>query len=99
MPGDVIRIVLVDDHSVVRAGLKAVLKQAPDISVVGEASNGKEAVAMAERLKPDVVIMDLSMPDMDGASATKAIVAAGVPSKVWGQAPFGCCAAMRWSSA
>src|SRR5690349_6877363 len=82
MPGDVIRIVLVDDHSVVRAGLKAVLKQAPDISVVGEASNGKEALALAERVKPDVVIMDLSMPDMDGAAATKAIVASGVPSKI-----------------
>ena len=82
MPGDVIRIVLVDDHSVVRAGLKAVLKQAPDISVVGEASNGKEALALAERVKPDVVIMDLSMPDMDGTTATKAIVASGVPTKI-----------------
>jgi DNA-binding NarL/FixJ family response regulator len=82
MPGDVIRIVLVDDHSVVRAGLKAVLKQAPDISVVGEASNGKEALLLAERVKPDVVIMDLSMPDMDGAAATKAIVASGVSSKI-----------------
>ena len=73
MPGDVIRVMLVDDHAVVRAGLRAVLSQAKDISVIGEASNGREAVALVERFTPDVVIMDLSMPDMDGAAATKAI--------------------------
>ena len=75
MPGDVIRVILADDHAVVRAGLKAVLSSAKDISVIGEAANGKEAVALTERLKPDVVIMDLSMPEMDGAAATKAILA------------------------
>src|SRR5690349_15225371 len=75
MPGDVIRVVLADDHAVVRAGLKAVLSPAKDISVIAEATNGREAVALAERFNPDVVIMDLSMPDMDGASATKAILA------------------------
>lgn len=74
MPGDVIRVLLVDDHAVVRAGLRAVLSPARDISVIGEASNGREAVALAERFTPDVVIMDLSMPDMDGAAATKAIL-------------------------
>ena len=74
MPGDVIRVVLADDHAVVRAGLRAVLSPARDIQVVGEASNGKEAVAIVERLNPDVVIMDLSMPDMDGATATKTIL-------------------------
>ena len=56
-------------------GLRAVLSPAKDISVIGEATNGKEAVALAERFTPDVVIMDLSMPDMDGAAATKAILA------------------------
>jgi DNA-binding NarL/FixJ family response regulator len=75
MPGDVIRVILADDHAVVRAGLKAVLSPAKDISVIGEAANGKEAVALAERFNPDVVIMDLSMPDMDGATATKTILA------------------------
>ena len=82
MSGDLIRIVLADDHAVVRAGLKAVLGTARDMHVVGEASNGLEAVALAERLKPDVVVMDLSMDQMDGSTATKEIVAKGLASKV-----------------
>src|SRR6185503_8339241 len=77
MSGDLIRVVLADDHAVVRAGLKAVLGTARDITVVGEASNGREAVAVAERLKPDVIVMDLSMPELDGTGATKEIVAKG----------------------
>jgi DNA-binding NarL/FixJ family response regulator len=75
MPGDVIRVVLADDHAVVRAGLRAVLSPAKDITVVGEASTGREAVALVERFTPDVVIMDLSMPDMAGTTATKTILA------------------------
>jgi len=82
MTGDIIRVVLADDHAVVRAGLKAVLGTARDISVVGEAANGREAVAMAERLRPDVVVMDLSMPELDGAGATKEILAAGTATRV-----------------
>jgi len=82
MPGDVIRVMLVDDHAIVRAGLRAVLSPAKDISVVGEASNGKEAVALAERLNPDVIVMDLSMPDMDGTSATKTILAKQTATRV-----------------
>jgi DNA-binding NarL/FixJ family response regulator len=82
MPGDVIRVILADDHSVVRAGLRAVLSPAKDISVIGEATNGKEAVALAERFNPDVVIMDLTMPDMDGAAATKAILARETTTRV-----------------
>ena len=82
MPGDVIRVILADDHSVVRAGLKAVLSSAKDISVIGEAANGREAVALAERFNPDVVIMDLSMPDMDGTAATKAILAKQTTTRV-----------------
>jgi DNA-binding NarL/FixJ family response regulator len=82
MPGDVIRVVLADDHAVVRAGLRAVLSPAKDIAVVGEASNGREAVAMVERLNPDVVIMDLTMPDMDGTAATKAILAKETSTRV-----------------
>lgn len=68
-----IRVVLADDHAIVRSGLKAVLSAAPDIHVIGEAANGKEAVALAERLRPEVVVMDLTMGEMDGLTATKAI--------------------------
>ncbi len=75
MTGDLIRVVLADDHAVVRAGLKAVLGTARDISVVGEASNGREAVTLAERLTPDVIVMDLSMPELDGVGATREITA------------------------
>lgn len=73
MPGDRIQVLLADDHAVVRAGLRAVLSSAKDIEVVGEARDGDEAVKMTERLKPDVVVMDLSMPGMDGTTATKEI--------------------------
>jgi DNA-binding NarL/FixJ family response regulator len=72
---DVINVLLVDDHAIVRTGLKAVLHVARDIQVVGEASNGVEAVAIAQRCKPHVVIMDLTMPGGDGISATKALSA------------------------
>ena len=82
MTGDLIRVVLADDHAVVRAGLKAVLGTAKDIDVIGEASNGREAVGLAERFKPDVIVMDLSMGEMDGTAATKEIVAKGLPSRV-----------------
>jgi two-component system response regulator NreC len=71
---DLIRVILADDHAVVRAGLKAVLGASPNIQVVGEAADGSEAVALAERLDPDVVIMDLSMDRTDGATATRQIV-------------------------
>lgn len=82
MSDDVIRIVLADDHAIVRAGLRAVLGTARDMVVVGEASNGLEAVALAERLNPDVVVMDLSMDQMDGSTATKEIVAKGLSARV-----------------
>ncbi len=73
MSTDVIRVILADDHAVVRAGLKAVLGAASDIEVIGEASDGAEAVALVEQLDPDVVVMDLSMDRMDGAAATREI--------------------------
>lgn len=81
-PLDVIRVILADDHAVVRAGLKAVLGVAKDIRVVGEAANGRDAVAMAERLDADVVVMDLSMPEMDGTAATKALAEKGARARV-----------------
>ena len=82
MTPDLIRVILADDHAVVRAGLKAVLGAARDIDVVGEAKDGKEAVALVERLKPDVVVMDLTMGEADGTTATKEIVAKGLPTRV-----------------
>ena len=82
MSGDTIRVILADDHAVVRAGLKAVLSSAKDIEVIGEAKNGVEAVSLAERFKPDVLVMDLSMPELDGTGATKQIVEKGLPTKV-----------------
>lgn len=82
MSGDLIRVLLVDDHAVVRAGLKAVLGTAKDIDVVGEARNGREAIGTAERLNPDVIVMDLSMDEMDGATATKELVARGMTGKI-----------------
>ena len=82
MSDDLIRVILADDHAVVRAGLKAVLGSAKDMLVVGEASTGPEAVAMAERLKPSVVIMDLSIGEVDGGEATRMIIEKGIPSRV-----------------
>ena len=64
-----IRVLLVDDHSVVRMGLRSFFDMLDDIEVVGEASDGSEGVAMTRRLKPDVVLMDLLMPNMDGVTA------------------------------
>ena len=82
MTGDLIRVVLADDHAVVRAGLRAVLSAAPDIEVVGEARDGGDAIVQAERLAPDVVVMDLSMDGMDGATATREIVEKKLPTRV-----------------
>jgi DNA-binding NarL/FixJ family response regulator len=82
MVSDLIRVVLADDHTVVRTGLKAVLGTAKDIDVVGEAKDGREAIALVERFKPDLVVMDLAMAGMDGLAATQEIVAKQLPSKV-----------------
>ena len=68
-----IRVLLVDDHAVVRSGLGAFLLAFDDLDLVGEASSGEEAVRICDRSRPDVVIMDLVMPGMDGAQATRAI--------------------------
>ena len=72
-PADKIRVLIADDHKIVRAGLAALLGTEADIEVVGFAENGRDAVAQAEKLLPDVVIMDLMMPVMDGVEATAEI--------------------------
>jgi NarL family two-component system response regulator LiaR len=70
-----IRVMLVDDHNVVRSGLATFLKAHDDLELVGEARNGVEAVNLCHRSKPDVILMDLMMPEMDGIAATRAILA------------------------
>ena len=77
-----ISVLLVEDHVVVREGLKALLSAEPDIVVLGEAADGREAVQMAQQLRPDVIVMDLAMPQLNGVEATRQIIDAGVPSKV-----------------
>ena len=73
-PCVVTSVLLVDDHRLVRAGLAALLAGTEDITVVGEAADGRQAVDMAARLRPDVVLMDLSMPVLDGVAATRLIL-------------------------
>jgi two-component system, NarL family, response regulator NreC len=68
-----IRVLLVDDQAVVRRGLRVLFHLEPDLEVVGEASTGSEALALAQTLSPDVVLMDLAMPEMDGIAATAAL--------------------------
>jgi DNA-binding NarL/FixJ family response regulator len=74
---ETLRVVVADDHPVVREGLRAMLDAEPDLDVVGEAASSEEAIVLAARLRPDVVLMDLRMPGTDGVAATGRITAAG----------------------
>ncbi len=71
-----IKVLLADDHTIVRQGLKLILAAQPDFEVVGEAANGREAADLAEKLRPDIVLMDVQMPELNGIEATRRMVAA-----------------------
>jgi DNA-binding NarL/FixJ family response regulator len=71
MSGPLIKVLLADDHTIVRQGLKLILSSRPDLEVVGEAANGREVLELAEKLKPDVILMDVAMPELNGIEATR----------------------------
>ncbi|WP_310526739.1 response regulator transcription factor [Nocardioides sp.] len=77
-----IRVVIADDQALVRSGFRLIVDRRPDLSVVAEAENGTEAVRLTSELQPDVVLMDIRMPEMDGIEATRQIVASGSPTRI-----------------
>jgi len=77
-----IKVLLCDDHTLFREGIKAILKDEPGIEIVGEAADGRQAVAKALQLRPDVVLMDIAMPDLSGFDATRRILQANPKAKV-----------------
>ena len=83
-----LKIMLVDDHAMIREGLHALIGDQPDMEVVGEAGNGRDGVEKAEQLQPDLIIMDINMPDMNGIEATRLIKASHPNIKVVAQSAF-----------
>jgi DNA-binding NarL/FixJ family response regulator len=77
-----IRVFLADDHTMVRQGFRLILSSQPDIEIVGEAGNGREAVELAEKMNPDVIVMDVAMPDLNGIEATRRLSASAPRSRV-----------------
>jgi two-component system, NarL family, response regulator NreC len=78
----VIRILLADDHVLVRQGFKMILSAQPDMQIVGEAANGREAVEAAEKLQPDVILMDVTMPELNGIEATRRVATSSPRTRV-----------------
>jgi len=77
-----IRVIVADDHHLVRQGIRALLERADDIEVVGEAADGQEAIELVQRLNPDVLVIDIAMPRLDGTQATERVRALGVATQV-----------------
>jgi DNA-binding NarL/FixJ family response regulator len=77
-----IRVLLCDDQALVRGGFRMILEARPDLQVVGEADNGVQAIELARQAAPDVILMDIRMPDLDGVEATRRIVASGSPARI-----------------
>ena len=82
MSPDPVRVVIADDQGMVRAGFSSLLGAEPDLTIVGEAADGRQAVEAVTRLRPDVVLMDIRMPVLDGLAATRELVAAQTPTRV-----------------
>jgi DNA-binding NarL/FixJ family response regulator len=85
----VIRVLLVDDQHLIRAGLRMLCESTPDLTVVGEADNGRDAIRLAEQVSPDVIVMDLRMPGVDGITATTRILASRPSARVLVLTTFG----------
>jgi DNA-binding NarL/FixJ family response regulator len=81
MTSEKIKLLIADDHAILRQGLRRIIEAEPDMAVVGEAATGSEAVEGAKKLKPDVIIMDISMPDQDGIESMRQILKS-IPSRV-----------------
>ncbi|HEY8665253.1 MAG TPA: response regulator transcription factor [Tepidisphaeraceae bacterium] len=77
-----IKVLIADDHQILREGLRILLKSEPDVQIIGEASNGRSAVELAAQHAPDIVVMDVSMPDLNGVEATRQIIEANPSIKV-----------------
>jgi DNA-binding NarL/FixJ family response regulator len=84
-----IRVLLADDHTVLRSMLRGILKQYPDIDIVGEATNGEDVVLMADKLRPAIVLMDINMPKLDGIEATQRIKANSIRIAILGLSVHG----------
>ena len=80
-----IKVLLVDDHDIVRAGLRSILQQEPTVTVIGEAEDGRAAVKLVRKLSPNIVLMDIGMPEMNGFEATRQIMGLGTRAKVIAQ--------------
>jgi DNA-binding NarL/FixJ family response regulator len=78
----VIRVLVADDQPLVRSGFRMILEERPDLELVGEAGNGAEAVALARELDPDVILMDVRMPELDGVEATRRLIDAGARARI-----------------
>jgi DNA-binding NarL/FixJ family response regulator len=84
MEGQFVKVLLADDHAIMREGLRAILDKRADVTVVAEAADGHEAVGLAKSMKPEVVVMDVTMPNLNGVEATRQIMAASPDTKVIG---------------